>query len=147
MLEARDIAGVYHQLGPAQRVEVDGSVSAPGDTPHAQLMYSADGHYSFIVTPKRESTSGTDRPDLSELPIDELRASVTGVIVLAGRFEFRDGFLEHHVDFSLHPNLLGTKMVREAYVDLDGADFTLAVPPGPDGSQRRVHWRRAPMTA
>lgn len=147
MLEARDIAGVYHQLGPAQTVAADGSVTATGETPDAQLSYSADGHYSFIVTPKRERTSGTARPDLSELPADELRAAVSGVIVLAGRFEFEDGMLVHHVDFSLNPNLIGETMIRNAYLDLEGADFTLAVPPGPDGSRRRVHWLRAPINS
>ncbi len=48
--------------------------------------------------------------------------------------------LHHHVEMALNPNAVGQTIIRRA--ELKGTDLTLSSVPAPDGSFRRIRWRR-----
>lgn len=143
MLDAPAIAGVYRQVGPAETVAGDGTVTTHGAEPDAQIIYTADGYYSFIVSPPgRPELTATESPDLSVVSEDELRSAVKAFVVLAGPFTLHDGTIEHRVDISLNPALVGVPVVRRIQLDVDGFDLELSSIPADDGSRRRVRWAR-----
>lgn len=143
MVERQDVAGVYRQVGPIELVVPDGSVTPTGKAPDAQVIYTAEGYYSFVTVPSdRPRLSGTDRPDLTDAAAEEMAAAVANFVFLAGRYELGPGAVTHHVDFSLNPNLVGGTVVRDLWLDTDGFDLTLSFVRPHDGSRRRVRWER-----
>jgi hypothetical protein len=62
------------------------------------------------------------------------------MVCYAGRYTLKDSVLHHHVDMALNPNAVGQTIIRRA--ELKGGDLTLSSVPAPDGSYRRIRWRR-----
>jgi len=62
------------------------------------------------------------------------------MVCYAGRYTLKDNVLHHHVEMALNPNAVGQTITRRA--ELKGTDLTLSSVPAPDGSYRRIRWRR-----
>lgn len=135
-----DIVGVYRTLGE-DIVRADGTAESEGQR-SAQIMYSPDGYMSVVSMPNGRKllarTSGG--PDLNAATPEERAAAADGMVCYAGRYELKDGVMHHHVEMALNPNAVGQTIVRR--VALSGADLTLSSVPAPDGSYRRIRWRR-----
>lgn len=143
MLDPREVAGVYHQISPAEVVAPDGSIVSTSSATTTQLMYSADGYFSFVVTPtERPQMPGPNRPDLNDVPDDAVRGAIKDVVVLTGRYELGDNVVDHHVDVALNPNFNGGTVHRDMFLDVDGADLTLGFVMDDAGNRRRVRFAR-----
>ena len=135
-----DIVGVYRTLGE-DTVRADGTVVSD-NARSAQIMYSPDGYMSVVSMPNGRKllakTSGG--PDLTAATSEERAAAADGMVCYAGHYELKDSVLHHHVEMALNPNAVGQTIIRR--VMLNGADLTLSSVPAPDGSYRRIRWRR-----
>ena len=135
-----DIVGVYRGLGD-DMVAADGTVTSENDRV-AQIMYSPDGYMSVVSMPKgrKPTAKGSGGPDLNAATPEERAEAAAGMVCYAGRYTLNDNVLHHHVEMSLNPNAVGQTIIRR--VELKGADLTLSSVPAPDGSYRRIRWRR-----
>jgi hypothetical protein len=135
-----DIVGVYRTIGE-DTVGGDGRVVS--DTARtAQIMYSPDGYMSVVSMPhgRKLAARTSGGPDLNAATPEERAEAASGMVCYAGRYELKDGVLHHHLDMALNPNVVGQTIIRR--VTLDGPDLTLSSVPAPDGSYRRIKWRR-----
>jgi hypothetical protein len=135
-----DIVGVYRTLGE-DTVAADGSVVSDTDRT-AQIMYSPDGYMSVVSMPngRKPTAKGSGGPDLNAATPEERAEAAKGMVCYAGRFELKDGMVHHRVEMALNPNAVGQTIVRR--VAMNGDDLTLSSVPAPDGSYRRIRWRR-----
>jgi hypothetical protein len=119
-----------------------------GDKPHGQLVYSADGYMSVVL-------SRDDRPrfaatDFAGGSAEEIRKAYAGFEAYAGRFELdaARGVVKHHLAVCRYPNWEGGTQVRQARIE--GDRLHLATPPMPVRGDQWVYtltWRRAPRVA
>jgi Lipocalin-like domain len=111
-----------------------------GHRPLGQLLYSADGymavHYMAGDRPLLASENWRRTTD------EEKLAAVRTYGSYSGRYTWLGDLVEHHVDASIHPNWIGTTLVRR--VDFDGPEMVLSagapdptLPPTPV-----LRWRR-----
>lgn len=143
MFTPQDLAGVYRQCAAAEIVAPDGSVISTESAATAHLIYTASGHFSFVVAPDdRGKLPGPDTPDLNSVPDDALRGAVQDLYVLTGTYELGDGEMNHFVEFSLNPNFDGGIIHRIVHLGDDGADLTLGYLVDNDGNRRRVKFQR-----
>jgi hypothetical protein len=135
-----DIVGVYRTIGE-DMVAADGTVTS--DTARtAQIMYSPDGYMAVVSQPngRKLTARSSGGPDLNAATPEERAEAAKGMVCYAGRYELKDSVLHHHVEMALNPNAVGQTIIRRAA--LNGADLTLSSVPAPDGSHRRIKWRR-----
>src|SRR5262245_5444382 len=135
-----DLVGVYRTLGD-DMVAADGKVTSDNSRT-AQIMYSPDGYMAVVSMPngRKLAAKTSGGPDLNAATPDERAEAAKGMVCYAGRYELKDGVLHHHVEMALNPNAVGQTILRR--VTLNGPDLTLSSVPAPDGSYRRIRWRR-----
>jgi hypothetical protein len=135
-----DLVGVYRTLGE-DTVSADGKIVSDNDRT-AQIMYSPDGYMAVVSMPngRKLTAKASGGPDLNAATPEERAEAAKGMVCYAGRYELKDGVVLHHVEMALNPNAVGQTIVRRA--ELKGADLTLSSVPAPDGSYRRIRWRR-----
>jgi hypothetical protein len=135
-----EIVGVYRTLGE-DTVSADGKVASDNDRT-AQIMYSPDGYMAVVSMPngRKRAAKTSGGPDLNAATPEERAEAAKGMVCYAGRYELKDGVVHHHVEMALNPNAVGQTIVRR--VTLVGDDLTLSSVPAPDGSYRRIRWRR-----
>src|SRR5262245_7691261 len=135
-----ELVGVYRTLGD-ENIAADGTVTS--DPPRtAQIMYSPDGYMAVISMPngRKLAARTSGGPDLNAATPQERAEAANGMVCYAGRYELKDGVLHHRVEMALNPNAVGQTIIRRA--ELKGGDLTLSSVPAPDGSYRRIRWRR-----
>src|SRR5262245_11984796 len=135
-----DIVGVYRTVGE-DAVSPDGKM-VTDDQRTAQIMYSSDGYMAVVSMPngRKLAAKTSGGPDLNAATPDERAEAAKGMVCYAGRYELKDGVLHHRVEMALNPNAVGQTIIRRA--ELKGGDLTLSSVPAPDGSYRRIRWRR-----
>ncbi|MBM3527544.1 MAG: lipocalin-like domain-containing protein [Alphaproteobacteria bacterium] len=135
-----ELVGVYRTLGE-DTVAADGTVTSDSDRT-AQIMYSPDGYMAVVSMPngRKRTAKGAAGPDLGGATPEERAEVSLGMVCYAGRYELKDNVLHHRVEMALNPNAVGQTIVRRA--ELKGTDLTLSSVPAPDGSYRRIRWRR-----
>jgi len=136
-----DMVGVYRQVGE-DAVASDGTIKTL-EPRSSQIMYSPDGYMAVVSTiAGRKRVSGSDNSmNLDGATPDERAEAAKGMVSYAGRFELQGDRVLHHVEMALNPNMIGQTIVRR--VHFNGDDLTLSSVPAPDGSYRRIRWRRA----
>ncbi len=121
----------------------DGTASYPyGQDAQGQIIYSADGHMSAIL-------SGATRPNFDKNDIrggtpEEKAAAIDTYLSYAGRYEVRDDRVIHRVLYSLFPNWVGSS--QERFFELHEGTLSLRTPPlQVQGKQVTVYliWKRA----
>ena len=135
-----DIVGVYRGLGE-DMIAADGTVTSETGRA-AQIMYSPDGFMSVVSMPggRKLTARASGGPDLNAASPEERAEAAMGMVCYAGRYTLKDNVLHHHVEMALNPNAVGQTIIRRA--ELKGTDLTLSSVPAPDGSFRRIRWRR-----
>jgi hypothetical protein len=135
-----ELVGVYRGIGE-DMFAADGTVTTESGRT-AQIMYSPDGYMAVVSMPhgRKLAARTSGGPDLNAATPEERAEAARGMVCYAGRYELKDGVLHHHVEMALNPNAVGQTIVRRA--TLNGADLTLSSVPAPDGSYRRIRWRR-----
>jgi hypothetical protein len=135
-----ELVGVYRGIGE-DMIAADGRVTTESGRT-AQIMYSPDGYMAVVSMPngRKLAAKTSGGPDLNAATPEERAEAARGMVCYAGRYELKDGMLHHHVEMALNPNAVGQTIVRRA--TLNGADLTLSSVPAPDGSYRRIRWRR-----
>jgi hypothetical protein len=135
-----DLVGVYRTPGE-DMISGDGKVTIDAART-AQIMYSPDGYMSVVSMPngRKLTAKSSGGPDLNAATPEERADAAKGMVCCAAHYELKDGVLHHHVEMALNPNAVGQTIIRRA--ELKGADLTLSSVPAPDGSYRRIRWRR-----
>jgi Lipocalin-like domain len=135
-----DLVGVYRTLGD-DMVAADGKVTSD-NARTAQIMYSPDGYMAVVSMPngRKLAAKTSGGPDLNAATPEERAEAAKGMVCYAGHYELKDGVLHHHVEMALNPNAVGQTIIRRP--ELNGVDLTLSSLPAPDGSYRRIRWRR-----
>jgi Lipocalin-like domain len=140
-MNKQDLVGVYRQIGE-DVVAGDGTVLHSDNQRTSQIMYSPDGYMAVVGMPNGRKlmakTSGG--PDLSAATAEECADAAKGMVCYAGRYEIKDGVLNHHVEMALNPNAVGQTILRRP--ELKGAELTLSSVPDAQGQYRRIRWRR-----
>lgn len=90
-----------------------------------QLIHSADGYMSVIITAARRPQFATS--DLRGGGNEELAQAARTCTAYAGRYERCGDTVVHHVEASLFPNWVGTDQVRR--FDFVGGQVRLRTPP------------------
>ncbi|MFO1408127.1 MAG: lipocalin-like domain-containing protein [Steroidobacteraceae bacterium] len=122
----------------------DGRTARPF-TPGAEglILYTPDGHVSAVLqAPGRGRLPGED---LTRVPDADKAAAFGSYLHYAGRWHVEGESVVHTVEFSMNPNLAGTRQVRTVALDGDRLELTAREPL--EGGGVRVHrlvWRRAP---
>ena len=140
MVTKEQLVGVYRTLGE-DVVAPDGTVKSDNQRT-AQIMYSPDGYMAVVSQPngRKLAAKSSGGPDLNAATPDERAEAAKGMVCYAGHYELKDGVLHHHVEMALNPNAVGQTIIRRP--ELNGRDLTLSSVPAPDGSYRRIRWRR-----
>ena len=98
-----------------------------GKNAQGSLTYTKSGRFSVqVVRPDRPKfTSGDQMRGTTE----EIKANYEGFISYYGLYEFdrKRGFVIHHIEGSLFPNLEGQK--QERFYELSGNRLKLSTPP------------------
>ena len=127
----KSIAGTYSPV----------SVPAYGDKPRGQLILTADGRYSIVITradmPKIASGSRTKATP------EENKAVIDGSIAHSGRYTIEDGgrAITFHIETSTFPNWNGTSQKRPLSLKGDQLTYTVTTPSA-GGAPNDVVWRR-----
>ena len=116
-----------------------------GDAPRGQLIYTADGYMSVVLSRGDRAHFAND--DLAGGSAEEIRKAYVGMEAYAGPFELDSarGIVTHHLTVCRYPNWEGGKQVRHAR--LDGDRLLLSTPPMTVRGAAWVYtitWRRAP---
>jgi hypothetical protein len=140
-----DIVGVYRQIGE-EVVDAAGKLIHSDSNRSSQIMYSAHGYVGVVSTPggRRPLANSGGRTDLGGATPEELAEATRSVTCYAGRYDFKDGEVHHHVEMALNPNLVGSTLIRRVHID--GPNLTLLARPDPKGQVRRILWRRVAGT-
>lgn len=121
----------------------DGGVSYPfGPDAGGQLIYSADGYMSWVVTRPNRPSFASD--DLRGGTTDEKAAAMDTYLSYGGRYEIRDDRVIHHVAFSLFPNWVGG--TQERLFAFEGEHLLLSAPPVVSRGKTKtvvITWKRA----
>lgn len=125
----------------------DGTTSRPfGDRPEGILVYDADGTMITTIAPSGRPRLSSADP-LRGGPDDERRGAAETFVAYAGTWAMSGADVVHTVAMSLYPNWVGTRQVRHAAVDRDGARLELSTDPFLFDGRRTVQrlvWRRGP---
>ena len=128
----KSVAGTYSAV----------SVPAFGDNPTGQMILTADGHYSIVIT-RRGLTkiAAGARPKATP---DENKAVVDGSIAHFGRYTIDDGgkSITFHVETSSFANWNGTTQKRALKTKGDTLTYTVTAPSTGSGTPNDVTWRR-----
>ena len=121
----------------------DGRVVRPF-TPGAQglLLYTPDGHMSAVLqAPGRARLSSED---LTRVADADKAAAFAGCVQYAGRWHVEGDSVVHTVEFSVNPNLAGTRQVRGAALERGRLELVAREPLERGGERvHRLVWRRA----
>jgi hypothetical protein len=104
----------------------NGTTTKPyGERPRGMFFFAASGHFSVQLGPD---------------PHDAERYSA-----FYGRFDVTGGeagVLTLHLEHGAHPERIAGEQVRR-FAFVDAGTVRLQPPPGPDGSQSTITWKRA----
>ena len=138
------LAGTW-ELVSFKVITADGRAgdTSMGRNPVGWIMYDGRGHMCVeIARSDRPNFSSTD--GFSGNP-DEEKAAYEGYIAYCGAYVVNEaeGFVIHHLAFSLYPNWTGTDQKR--FFQVSGDRLTLTTPPFFRGGQQltaRLVWER-----
>ncbi len=121
----------------------DGGVSYPfGPDAGGQLIYSADGYMSGVVTRANRPRFASD--ELRGGTTDEKATAMDTYLSYGGRYDIRDDRVIHDVAFSLFPNWVGG--TQERYIAFEGECLILSAPPVVSRGKTKtvvITWKRA----
>ncbi|MGH1419795.1 MAG: lipocalin-like domain-containing protein [Hyphomicrobiaceae bacterium] len=83
---------------------------ALGPDASGYISYSEDGYIFVHIIAAGRQLNASD--DLFSGTVAEDSAALKSQLSYAGRYEYREGQVTHHVKFSSHPNWVGTEQVR-----------------------------------
>lgn len=128
-MSTQDFVGSWRLVSMEAR-RSDGEVAYPlGKDGGGSLVYSADGYMSVVLHQANRERFGT-RDIMAGSDAQLANASRT-YVSYAGRYEVRNGRVQHHVDASLFPDWVGT--TQERIYTFDGPRLTLSTDPIPLG--------------
>ena len=124
-MRTEDLFGAWH-LVSFTSLSPDGDVTEPyGADPLGMICYTPSGHVSAQLCRADRGDFGTKALESAAQAPDaaKLRA-FDGYTSYAGRYEFQDGVVSHHVELCLVPSLVGTTLRRGA--ELTGDQLALS---------------------
>jgi hypothetical protein len=122
----------------------DGNIIYPfGEKANGCIIYADTGRYSAQLM--RNDRPRFQAGDQMKGTADEIEASFKGCISYFGSYEFNaeGGYILHHVESSLFPNMDGS--VQKRFFDLDGNRLQLKTQPIKLGGEQAVgilQWER-----
>ena len=127
----KTVAGTYSPV----------KVEAFGDKPRGQMILTADGHYSIVLSRAEmpKIASGTRTKATAE----ENKSVVDGSIAHSGRYTIDDGgkSITFHVETSTFPNWNGSTQKRPLTVKGDTLTYKVMAPSA-GGAPNDVTWKR-----
>ena len=142
-MSASALVGAWRLVQWTLEYPASGRITQPfGPGAQGLLVYTADGHVSAVLQAPARPAFAT--ADLREVEDSEKAAAFGSYLHYAGRWRIEAGCVIHDVEFSMNPNLQGTRQVRGA--TLGGDVLTLTAEESLDAGPARRHrllWRRA----
>ncbi|MEZ4268235.1 MAG: lipocalin-like domain-containing protein [Myxococcota bacterium] len=114
-----------------------------GETPRGMLVYSADGHMAAVLG--RGDAPPTGAVTLAAAPVEAQARAAASTVAYAGSWELDEGRVSHQVRVALHPDQVGSRLVRLAELDALGQ---LVLETAPERTRsghvvvNRLVWRR-----
>lgn len=119
--------------------------SVLGPRPQGQIIYTADGYMSAILSSAGRVPLGA--ATLHQATTEERAAAAAGYLSYGGTWELTDEVAVHHCTLSLFPNWVGTDLIRQVEWE-DGRLVLVATVNRPDGATavNKLVWERAEPT-
>jgi hypothetical protein len=114
-----------------------------GESPRGLLVYSTDGYMAAVLG--RADVAATGTVTLAAAPAEVRARAAANTVAYAGSWGVVNGAVVHQVRVALHPDQVGTTLLRFARIDQDGS---LVLQTAPERSRRgyelvnRLVWRR-----
>jgi hypothetical protein len=142
-LSAQALVGAWRLVDWIIEYPATGRVTQPfGSGAQGLLLYTADGHMSAVLQAKARPAFRTT--DLRAVADAEKASAFGSYLHYAGRWRVEGDCVVHEVDFSMNPNLQGTRQVRSAALVGDVLELTAEESLGAGPARRhRLAWRRA----
>ena len=122
----------------------DGGVTRPfGEEAIGQILYTEDGHMSATVSkPARAKLTQSNARNASD---NDKAQSFDSYFHYAGTWTLVGETVAHTVGFSMNPNMVGTKQIRNAHFETVDKLILSAFEPLKSGGQRHhiLKWQRA----
>jgi hypothetical protein len=140
---ARQLVGTWRLVSTTQR-DTDGSTRVIKG--HGYLIYTDTGHMCAVLTPPDRPKWKIARPNGQTTDPAEALSAITGSDAYCSRVEInaRGGNVQHHVEVSVRPNLVG--VIRRRSFTFDGPNrVILKVDPAelpPPRAEVALTWER-----
>lgn len=113
-----------------------------GEDAQGQIMYTADGRMSAVIS--RAGRKPLSTPSPRQASAEECRQAFTSFFCYAGTWQLEGDTVVHQLSLALNPAMLGTEQRREAR--LTGDRLELSAREALSGGRARHHrilWQRA----
>ena len=142
-IAAQDLVGGWDLVDWRIETSHDDTPSHPfGKDAQGQIMYTADGRMSAVIS--RTGRSPLSTPSPRQASAEECRAAFTSFFCYAGTWHLDGDTVVHELRLALNPGMLGTEQRRRA--SLAGDRLELSADESLSGGRERRHriiWQRA----
>lgn len=142
-VDARDLVGGWDLLDWRIETTPHDAPSHPfGENAQGQIMYTADGRMSAVIS--RAGRTPLSTPSPRQASAEECREAFTSFFCYAGTWHLEGDTVVHELSLALNPAMIGTEQRRHA--KLTGDRLELSARETLSGGRARKHrilWQRA----